>query len=224
MSSSVRVNSRDRVAATVELDPDAVELPFDAAGAADRGQRLGDAGRDWASIGWTGRPTCRLNPARAAAPAAAARPGGHRGRSPLSMAARRTSARDAGRPGERVGHHPVQRALAQLAGEQPAQEKPVRRRWPRRTARPAAAAAACGTCPDRRRSRSSAASTPSTVSVGFGGRRRHAAARPSRPRSAAGAAHRTGTAPPRASSAARPRSTPPARRPWPSRAGVSATA
>ena len=77
----------------------------------------------WASIGPTGCPTRSVNsdsavspPVRAAAATA--------GRSPPSIAARRTVAAGSARGlGDGVGHHPGERALPQLAAEEPAQER-----------------------------------------------------------------------------------------------------
>ena len=75
-----------------------------------------------ASIGRTGRPTSSPNAPSAALPpdsaAAATAPS-----EPRSIMARRTSATgtDSG-PCHRLGHHPFQRSLAQLAGEQADQE------------------------------------------------------------------------------------------------------
>ena len=80
---------------------------------------------DCASIGWTGvstdrwkRANARLPPLIAAFDAAP--------RSPESIAARRTSG--AGTPAARDGvdHHALERSLADLAHQQPEQERPLR--------------------------------------------------------------------------------------------------
>ena len=93
---------------------------------------LGRARR--ASAGPGGRPRSATASSAAAPPVSASRavsrqpPGeherpAHRGR------------RDLGGGRDRLQHHALQRALAQLAGEQPPQERAARRRWPRRTGR-----------------------------------------------------------------------------------------
>ncbi len=89
----------------------------------------------WASIGPTGRPTTSVNSASARLPAGQRRCGDGR-EVAASIAARRTSAaRKFGRLGDRVGHHPDERALAQFAAEQAPQERLLdlgrRRRRPR---------------------------------------------------------------------------------------------
>ena len=103
-------------------------------------------------------------------------------RSPRSISARRRAA--AGTLGGArggVGHHALERALAQLAGEQRAQEAPARRSVARpNSAASARARAACEPGPRARRSRRSAASTSPTVSDGSaaGGGSSRSAAQP----------------------------------------------
>ena len=92
-----------------------------------------------ASAGGGGRPPGGTGAAPGTPPARAAAATGPR--APRSMKARRTSAGDPGGPGHGLDHHPLQGALAQLAGEQARPGTAARSRWPGRTARPAAAAA-----------------------------------------------------------------------------------
>ena len=124
ISSSVRVNRRTSPPARWAW----IRIPSSfhstaAAWPADLGQRLGDARR----AGRQHRPhrpadlqaeraaSASLPPASAAAATAPSEP--------RSIIARRTSATGTeAAPGDRVGHHPFQRALPQLAGQQPEQE------------------------------------------------------------------------------------------------------
>ena len=82
---------------------------------------------DAASIGRSGRPTRRPNdrsaadaaPGDAAAGRAAAATAG---RDPPSRCARLTSGRHPGGAGDRLDHHPFERALVQFPGDQPDEE------------------------------------------------------------------------------------------------------
>ena len=75
-----------------------------------------------ASIGCTGRPTSSRTLRSPSAPVAERDPASSPG-SPSSISARRTSASGTRRrPRDGVGHHGLQRALAQVAQHQPAQE------------------------------------------------------------------------------------------------------
>ena len=111
------------VAGLVHLDARAVELVLER-GVAEIGQRLVDVGApsrraSAAPAAAAGGETRRARPRRSAS---AARATG--ARSPASIAARRTRA--AGRPAARATastHHALERALAQLAEEQPHQER-----------------------------------------------------------------------------------------------------
>ena len=108
----------------VGLDPDPVELPLHRGrlALADLGQRFGDARR----AGRQHRPhwPADLQPERAQRLAPA---GQRRGRHRPQRAAQHhgpayVGGRHRGGAGHRVGHHPFQRALAQLTGQQPGQE------------------------------------------------------------------------------------------------------
>ena len=81
-----------------------------------------------ASIGWTGRSTSKPISASAASPTVSARRAAS-ARSPLSIAARRTAAAGTcAARGDRVGHQPGERTLAQLAGEETDDEVGLGRR------------------------------------------------------------------------------------------------
>ena len=75
-----------------------------------------------ASIGRTGRPTSRRTASSASTPPASA--SGRGRREPAGEHERPADARgrDLGRRGDRVQHHALQRALPELAGEQPDEE------------------------------------------------------------------------------------------------------
>ena len=146
-----------------------------------------------ASIGCTGRSTSSRTSASAAAPPASARRAVS-ARSPPSIAARRTASAGTSRgAGDRVGHQPGERALAQLAGEQAHDEVGLgggRTREELARASPGAPPPIPGRW--SRRSRSSASSSSATVTVG-GSRTARVVARastasPSRRRCGPGAA------------------------------------
>ena len=112
----------------MHLDARAVELPLDRRAArsppAPRRREAALA----ASIGCTGRSTSRPTSASAASPPVSARRAVS-ARSPLSIAARRTAAAGTSAArGDRVGHQPGERALAQLAGEEAHDEVGLGRR------------------------------------------------------------------------------------------------
>ncbi len=158
---------RDLVAVAVHLHPDAVELltrprPGPAGSSAAPSRR-----RCCASIGCTGRPTSSRKPASAAAPPASAASA-----TGPSVAAQHHRpphvARPAtpGGPGDRVEHHALEGALAQLADEQPRSRKRCSAAVARRTARRAAAAGRLRPGAGLPPIPSKAASTSPTLSVG----------------------------------------------------------
>ena len=113
--------TRTLVAVLVHLDPRPVELRLDR-----RGRRSARAPRPrssavCASIGITGHRRSRPNRASPAAPSASAA-AATTPRSPASMYARRTSAGDAGGARDRVDDDALERALAELADDERAEE------------------------------------------------------------------------------------------------------
>ena len=121
---------RDVGARPVHLHPDAVELPLDRRRApAGRARRRRRSPSRRASAAPGGRPAAGTRPAPAAPPVSAAAATGPT--APRSIAARRTSASGtSGGLRDRRQHHALQRALAQLAGEQAAQQRAAPARWP----------------------------------------------------------------------------------------------
>ena len=120
----------------MDLDADAVELPLDRRRSPMRSSAASTDSAVCASIGCSGRPTTSRNCGQALG-AGRERGGGHR----AELAAEHDRAphvpRAAGRP--RAATASVtsdgQRALPQLAGDQPAEQALLRARWPGRTAR-----------------------------------------------------------------------------------------
>ena len=113
----------DSIARTVNLDPRTVQLGFENCCAAETFECLGDAGRRLRQ-----HRTDRLADLegellqrRLACGQRGGRDGGQgtaeHGRAP------HRGGRDVGRLGDRVGHHPEQRPLAEFTAEQPAQER-----------------------------------------------------------------------------------------------------
>ena len=152
--------------------------------------------RRWrrASAAPAGRPAAGT-PASAGGPVGERGLGHRRRRAAQHRRPAHVGQRHLGRLGDSVDHHALERALAQLAAEQAAQQALLGLGRPAEQVADQARAARAWR-PRRRRARrrsSSAASTSPTVSVGRSARRRRGrAARPSRRRSAAGAARRRG--------------------------------
>ena len=170
-----------------------------------------------ASIGWRGRPTCRWNSRSPGTPRGQGGLG-HRAEGPAQhQGPPHLGPGDPGGLGDGLDHHPLQRALAQLAREQADQEPLLGRGGP---------AEQLGHQPPplglRPGPGQPADPLEGGVDLGHGqGRARppgraRPAAPPSRPRSGAGAARRRGTPPPggpRPAPGAAGR--PPAAPPWP---------
>ena len=111
-----------------------VELPLDRRRTRRRERAATDSALA-ASIGWTGRITCRWMLSSAASSRAR---GGRSHRDRRSTSARRTSASGSAAARDRIGHHALERALAQLAEQEPPEEASLglrRGRTARRDAR-----------------------------------------------------------------------------------------
>ena len=165
-----------------------------------------------------GRPASPNSASAGAPPSSAARATTFR--SPRSSSARRTSATSPRPPRDRVDQQPGLGTLAQLAADQPAQQRLLLVRSPRRTdAASRSRRRPCDPGPDCAPISASAASTPADGQRRLGGRIGQIdAAPPSRRRSAAAAAHRRGRRhrprPRRRRRRADRAAPPPAARPW----------
>ena len=125
----------DLVAVAVHLDADAVELHVDRhRAAAGLGHRGGHVGALEASIGSTGRPTSRPNPARASSPPVMAATTTCVVE-PASIAARRTEASGTPAAAATASWTSASRAPWRTSPVTTRAARPARRPWPGRTAR-----------------------------------------------------------------------------------------